>query len=71
VYRFLDPFAGAGAMAEWVQFLATGVPLTVLAWAAVRRAKAAILSAEAEKIWAQRIDPMNPHFRQPLIGRKE
>jgi hypothetical protein len=58
-------------MIELMLSLLAIIPATILALAAYRRAKASETRAEAEKIWASRIDPMNPHFRQPLIGRKE
>ena len=47
------------------------VPPTIVALGFYRRSVAAEKRAEAEKIWAARIDPMNPHFRQPLIGRRD
>jgi hypothetical protein len=54
-----------------IELLVSAVPATILALAVYFHARAAMMRAEAEKIWASRIDPMNPHFRQPLIGRKE
>lgn len=58
-------------MIELLISLITLVPATIISLAFYRRARASEVRAEAEKIWAGRIDPMNPHFRQPLIGRKE
>lgn len=58
-------------MIELLISLVTLVPATIISLAIYRRARASEVRAEAEKIWAGRIDPMNPHFRQPLIGRKE
>jgi hypothetical protein len=58
-------------MIELLTSLVALVPATIISLALYRRARAAEVRAEAEKIWAARIDPMNPHFRQPLIGRKE
>ncbi len=58
-------------MMEWFVAVVATVPPTIMALGFYRRSKAAEVRAEAERIWASRIDPMNPHFRQPLIGRKE
>jgi hypothetical protein len=58
-------------MFELMLALLAIVPSTIIALAVYKTAQAAVLRAEAEKKWADRIDPMNPHFRQPLIGRKE
>jgi hypothetical protein len=58
-------------MTELMLALLAIVPSTIVALAFYRRAKAAEVRAEAERIWAGRVDPKNQHFRQPLIGRKQ
>lgn len=65
------PLCAEREMSDVILSVGMILPPIIIALAFYRRAVAAEKRADAERIWATRIDPMNPHFRQPLIVRKD